>query len=136
MRAQPQPHEAPAQEGLGLGGRGLVCALLRPGWRLARGHPFRIRSGPGGRVPASRDRSILCRDYLTPLISTFNPELVCASPARSLMSGPGFSAGSLHPGRIAEAPSSFSAPGLHANCVWEKFFNWQNEAEQTNCFTG
>ena len=75
-------------EGLGRGGGGLVCAFLRFGWRLARGHPFRIQSGHGERIPASRDRSILCRDYLTPMISTFNPELVCASLARSLMSGP------------------------------------------------
>lgn len=56
------------------------------------------------------------------MISTFNPELVGASLARSSCLAQdvlGFSAGSLHPGGIVEAPSSFSAPGLHANCVWE-----------------
>lgn len=39
---------------------------------------------------------------------------------------PGFSVRHLHPARVAEAPSSLSAADLHANCVWEKFFNWQN----------
>lgn len=30
----------------------------------------------------------------------------------------------LHPTPVAEAHSSLPAADLHANCVWEKFFNW------------
>lgn len=32
----------------------------------------------------------------------------------------------LHPARVAKAPSSLPTADLHANYVWEKFFNWQN----------
>lgn len=32
----------------------------------------------------------------------------------------------LHSTPVAEAHSSLPAADLHANCVWEKFFNWQN----------
>lgn len=61
-------------------------------------------------------------------------ELVRAPPARFLSpkvetkrpTGEGVLAQHLHPSRILEAPSSLSAAALHANCVWEKFFNWQN----------
>lgn len=32
----------------------------------------------------------------------------------------------LHPALVAKAPSSLPTADLHANYVWEKFFNWQN----------
>lgn len=32
----------------------------------------------------------------------------------------------LHPAPVAKAPSSLPTADLHANYVWEKFFNWQN----------
>lgn len=83
--------------------------------------------GPGRPPPVNRGAALF-----NVQISALSPELVRTSPARSR--GPhvgpkmslGFSAWCLHPGRVAEAPSSFSAADLHANCVWEKFFNWQD----------
>lgn len=122
---------ASSERGLGRGGGALGCALPRPGWGLDRGRPFRIRSGPGeGPWPAATGQSSAA--LFNAQISALSPELVRASPARSRgphvgpMMSLGFSAWRLHPGRVAEAPSSFSAADLHANCVWEKFFNWQD----------
>lgn len=123
----------------GAGAWGRRACLRASAARMATGSRTSLESSPGTGEGSRRP--------LNPLPRLFNAhDFDVQSRARRCVPGavphvwPKTSPGSL-PAVSIRAGSQrpllpFLPPGLHADCVLGKFFNWQNEAEQTNCFTG